>query len=269
MTTEVTTTATTTAATTTAATTTAAMTTAVPVPWAARPVVGFDTETTGVDVDTDRIVTAAVVRREGGTTTVRTWLLDPGVPIPEAATAIHGITTQRARAAGRPAAPALDEIATALADALAHGEPVVAYNASFDLSLLDVELRRHGLPTLAARLGRPVRAVLDPLVLDRHLDAAREGARRLGDLCGHYGVRTHADLHAADVDVLATLDVLDAIARAYPVLGAMTHDALHDLQADAYARWVAEVVTARAEAGREGPGPEPAWPARGDASVAA
>lgn len=239
-----------------------------PLPWAARPVVGFDTETTGVDVDTDRIVTAAVVRREGGTTTVRTWLLDPGVPIPDVATAIHGITTERARAAGRPAAAALDEIAAALVDALAHGEAVVAYNACFDLSLLDVELRRHGLPTLAARLGRPVRAVLDPLVLDRHLDAGREGARRLGDLCGHYGVRTRAELHAADVDVLATLGVLDALATAYPALGSMTADALHDLQAEAYARWVADVTAARAEAGREGPGPEPAWPTRVDVPAA-
>ncbi len=234
--------------------------------WTAGPVVGLDTETTGVDVDTDRIVTAAVVRREPGATSVTTWLLDPGVAIPDVATAIHGVTTARARTVGRPAAAALDEIAAELVDALAHGEPVVAYNASFDLTLLDVELRRHGLATLAERLGRPVRAVIDPLVLDRHLDASREGARRLGDLCDHYGVPT-ADLHRADADVLATLDVLDALARAFPEIGALPLDELHELQVSAHERWVDHVAAARAGRGAEGPGPEPAWPVRVDAPV--
>ncbi len=34
--------------------------------WVDQPMVGFDTETTGVDVDRDRIVTAALVRRTRG-----------------------------------------------------------------------------------------------------------------------------------------------------------------------------------------------------------
>ena len=46
-------------------------------------------------------------------------------------------------------------------------EPVVAFNASFDLTLLDAELRRHGCPPCRERIGRQVRVVLDPLVLDR------------------------------------------------------------------------------------------------------
>lgn len=237
--------------------------------WADGPVVGFDTETTGVDVAVDRIVTAAVVRRERGSTTVTTWLIDPGVAIPEAATAIHGITTDRARATGRRPAVALDEMAGELVDALRHGEPLVAFNAAFDLTLLDTELRRHGLPTLGERLGREIRVVLDPLVLDRHLDAARRGPRRLGDLCAHYGVRTSADLHAADVDVLATLDVLAALTRAFPRVATMTLDELHDLQATAHRRWAHDVAVARAARGIVAPGPGPVWPVAIDADVAA
>src|SRR5690606_34522429 len=110
--------------------------------WVDGAVVGFDTETTGVDVTSDRIVTAAVVRRHGTSTSVQSWLLDPGVEIPEAAAAIHGISTEHARRHGSDPAEALDQMAATLASALVRGEPVVAYNASFDLSLLDAELRR-------------------------------------------------------------------------------------------------------------------------------
>ena len=105
--------------------------------WVDGAVVGFDTETTGVDVTTDRIVTAAVVRRHGTSTSVRSWLLYPGVEIPQAAAAIHGISTDHARRHGADPTRALDEIADELAAALVRGEPLVAYNASFDLSLLD------------------------------------------------------------------------------------------------------------------------------------
>ena len=77
--------------------------------WHDGPLVGFDTETTGVDVATDRIVTAAVVTRDATGTRARTWLIDPGVPIPPAATAVHGITTEQARTEGRAPRAALDE----------------------------------------------------------------------------------------------------------------------------------------------------------------
>lgn len=231
--------------------------------WADGPVVGFDTETTGVDVTSDRIVTAAVVRREGATTTsVTSWLLDPGVEIPDGAAAVHGITTEHARLHGKPPPPALDSMATLLADALLRGEPVVAFNAAFDLSLLDAELRRHGLPTLPERLGRPVRVVLDPLVLDRSLDRYRRGKRRLGDLCAHYRVAEHGDLHTADVDVLATLDVLTALVRRFPSLREATLDQIHDHQVHAHRRWAESFNAWRATKGLEGPGADLAWPAR-------
>lgn len=229
--------------------------------WADGPLVGFDTETTGVDVGTDRIVTAAVVRRAGGRTLTRTWLIDPGVEIPAAAAEIHGITTAHARAHGRSPAGALEEIAEALSGALARGEPVVAYNASFDLSLLDAELRRHGLRTLPERLTRDVRVVVDPLVLDRWLDTYRPGKRRLGDLCAHYGV-TAGVLHSADADVVATLDVLAAICARFPGLRRAAPDRLHDAQVRAHRRWAEGFNAWRTEQGLDGPGAELAWPVR-------
>ncbi|WP_123306709.1 exonuclease domain-containing protein [Cellulomonas sp. PhB143] len=230
--------------------------------WTAGPLIGFDTETTGVDVHGDRIVTAALVRRDpGGRTTARSWLLDPGVAIPAEASAIHGITTEHARAHGRAPAQALEEIAGEIARALALGTPVVAFNASFDLSILDAELSRHGLPRLAERLGRDVGPVVDPLVLDRAVARFRRGKRRLGDLCTVYGVVAgSAGLHTADVDVVATLGVLDAIVDQHPHLARFELAELHHYQAAAHEEWAVGFNAWRAEQGYEGAGASIAWP---------
>ena len=80
--------------------------------WAGGPLVAFDTETTGVDVETDRIVAAYL---GDGSTSDLSWLVDPGIALPADATAIHGITTDEVRAHGRPAAEAIGEIVDALA----------------------------------------------------------------------------------------------------------------------------------------------------------
>src|SRR5690554_6553076 len=65
----------------------------------------FDLETTGIDVRTSRIVTAhiGVLDAEGVLVGSHEWLADPGVEIPPQASAVHGVTTERARAEGRPA----------------------------------------------------------------------------------------------------------------------------------------------------------------------
>lgn len=128
--------------------------------WPFGPLLGFDTETTGVNPSQDRLVTAALIRRTerpiGGDRqqSVTTWLADPGVEIPEAASAVHGVTTERARAEGRPVAEVLAEVSDQLVTAMAAGTPVVAFNASYDLTLMEAELARHGLPTMRSRLGR-------------------------------------------------------------------------------------------------------------------
>jgi DNA polymerase-3 subunit epsilon len=228
--------------------------------WATGPLLGFDTETTGVDVHTDRIVTAAVVVRSARATEVRTWLIDPGVEIPAEAAAIHGVSTEHARAHGRPPAQALEEIAAFLAEHARAGVPVVAYNAAFDLTLLDAELARHGLATLPERLGRPVAPVLDPLVIDRWQDRYRRGKRRLGDLVELYGVTGEGDLHTADVDVLATLDVLEALVLRFPDLRSVALDALHLAQKDAHRAWAENFNAWRESEGLPGPGASPAWP---------
>lgn len=230
--------------------------------WLDGTMVGFDTETTGVSPQHDRIITAAVITRTpGGEDSSRTWLIDPGVEIPERSTEVHGITTEQARAQGAQPSVALDEIAEALVAALREGHPIVAFNAQYDLTIIENELVRHGLPTLADRLGREVRPVVDPLVLDRHLDRYRKGKRKLIDLCTLYAVPVVADdLHAADADVTATLDLVGALAKAFPAMRNVDLDALHDQQASAHHDWAVRFGAFLKSKGETHDLPDPTWP---------
>ncbi len=223
--------------------------------------VGFDTETTGVSTTNDRIVTAALIRREGDGVETHTWLINPGVEIPARATEVHGITTEHAREHGVAPSDALEEIAAELAAAMGEGTPVVGFNAQYDLTILEAELTRHGLPTLADRLGGRVRPVVDPLVLDRHLDKYRKGPRKLIDMCHIYAVPVVADdLHAADADVLATLDLVQAMAQMYPTMGQLDLDALHDQQASAHHAWAVRFAAWLTSKGTVDDLPRPEWP---------
>ena len=60
-----------------------------------RPLIFFDLETTGIDVEQDRIIEIAWVKIEtDGTELTREWRLNPGIPISAEATAVHGITNE-------------------------------------------------------------------------------------------------------------------------------------------------------------------------------
>ncbi|MFC7374083.1 exonuclease domain-containing protein [Brachybacterium sp. GCM10030267] len=211
-----------------------------PSTWIDLPLLGFDTETTGTNVTSDRIVTVALVHSVGPgreNETIATWLIDPEMDIPEPAQRVHGISTEHARAHGMAAAAALDEVATMIAEALGKDVPLVAFNGSFDLAILENELTRLGLPTLAARLGHDIAPVLDPLVVDRGVDRYRKGKRTLTDLLAHYGIEQDGQLHTADVDVSATLDVLRALVTAHRQLAASTLADLHREQIAWHRSW--------------------------------
>ncbi|MDO4665249.1 MAG: exonuclease domain-containing protein [Actinomycetaceae bacterium] len=195
--------------------------------------VGFDTETTGTDVNHDRIISAAVVTAQ----TKYTWLINPGVPIPEGASAVHGLTNEKVQSEGAPAGPALAEIAGVIATEMAESGVLVAYNAGYDVHILEAELARHGLKSLAQRLGGAVRPVLDPLVLDRKLDRYRKGKKKLENLIAVYGITPSGNLHDAAVDTQMTLSLAHAMLQRYPEIAQTNPQDLHDLQVQWHAEW--------------------------------
>ncbi|MEU5437054.1 3'-5' exonuclease [Streptomyces sp. NPDC020719] len=238
--------------------------------WYEGPLAAFDTETTGVDVERDRMVSAALVVQDGPAARPRVtrWLVNPGIPVPEGATAVHGLTDEHLRLNGRWPAPVMEEVARALAEQCAAGRPLVVMNAPFDLTLLDRELRRHRASSLARYLDGAPLCVLDPRVLDKHLDRYRKGRRTLTDLCAHYEVVLEG-AHDAAADALAALEVVRAVGRRFAArLERLTPTELHTLQTGWHA---AQARGLQAWFTRNGtPEPvDPAWPLRPEMSAAA
>lgn len=164
----------------------------------------FDLETTGVDRENDRIVQAAVGRIDASAEPHKQmwqWLVNPGIPIPASATAVHHITDEQA-AKGQPPAEAIDLIAGELALHHNRGAPIVGMNLAYDLTLLDRELHRYRLPSMEARLGREIGPCVDVYVIDKWVDKYRKGSRRLDALLEAYGGRTDG-AHDAANDALA------------------------------------------------------------------
>ncbi|MFV0374878.1 exonuclease domain-containing protein [Microbacterium sp.] len=173
----------------------------------------FDLETTGIDVSEDRIVTAhvGVIGTGGAIHRAQDWLADPGIDIPEQATAVHGISTARAREAGRPAAEVVTEVVAALRGLFDQGIPVVAYNASYDFSLLAHEAERHGVTPL-----HDPSPVIDPFVIDKAFDRYRRGKRTLDVVAEHYAVALDG-AHEAAADAVAAGRVAQAMVSRFPV----------------------------------------------------
>lgn len=182
--------------------------------WAA-----FDTETTGVDVEADRIVTAAVYGLGGGQPAEpHDWFVDPGIEIPEGATAVHGITTEEAQTKGEPAKGAVDHIADVLVEYAMTGSTVVGHNVVYDLTLLDRELRRYDLATLDERLDDFPLHVVDTAVLDKHADPYRkrvsetQGPRQLITLAQVYDLPwDDSEAHGASYDAVIAARVAHRI----------------------------------------------------------
>ncbi|HEY9353731.1 MAG TPA: 3'-5' exonuclease [Nocardioides sp.] len=200
---------------------------------------GFDTETTGVDVETDRIVTACIVEVGGNTPPITAnWLINPGVDIPEAATAVHGVTTEKAKTDGQPAEEGIAELVAGLTQIVLAGTPLVIMNAPYDLTLLDREARRYGVQPLSEVVGDELH-VVDPRVIDKHVDTYRRGKRTLTDLCAHYRVKLDG-AHSADADAVAACRVAWRLGQRYPALAEVPVWELHRAQAEWHAAWAAD-----------------------------
>ena len=194
--------------------------------WLNRPMLALDTESTGTDPEAARLVQVTIGSSTGpGRWRPWTRVVDPGVPIPAEAAAVHGYTDERVRIEGVRPANALPYVFEELTSAAETQTPIVAHNAPFDLTLLDREFRRH--------LGKPLPAgltVLDTLALFRRFDWTT-GGRSLGKLAARHGITFPA--HDAEADALAALRLLHILADANDLLPLIPAWDLHRAQA----RW--------------------------------
>ncbi|APT92741.1 DNA polymerase III subunit epsilon [Corynebacterium phocae] len=181
----------------------------------------FDLETTSVNPKEARIVTSALVRIEGREVDAREMLADPGVPIPEGAAKIHGITTEKAQAEGRPHAEVLEETVSSIKKAWDEGFTLIVYNAAYDLSVLRAL-------TGDFTVTGPV---FDPFVIDRVKDKWRKGKRTLTDVSAHYGISI-GNAHEATADAIAAARIAwKQVNHSFPELAEMDVEDLMEFQA--------------------------------------
>jgi DNA polymerase-3 subunit epsilon len=203
--------------------------------WADGSFVAFDCESTGIDPLTARILQAAIVLDDPGPPAkqdARTFLINPGVPIPAEASAIHGITAEKLKDAW-PSRQAIPCIAEALhATAVITGYPLVVFNAAYDWPLLLAAIRR--LKRTPPADFNPL--FLDPLVIDRAQDRYRRGSRKLEAVAAFYHVPLDS-AHDALADAKAAIGIMRALVAAYPELRNDTLEQLQEVQTKWYAEW--------------------------------
>ena len=164
----------------------------------------FDIESTGTNPRADRIIELAMIRlKPDGAEDAKSWLVNPGVPIPEETTAIHGITN-----ADVAACPAFSDVAENIR-AFVGNSDFGGFNISrFDLPLLVEEFIRTGNPLDISR-----RRVIDAQRIF-HLREPRNLSAALKFFCG----REHTEAHGAEADARATVEVIRGEFERYPDL---------------------------------------------------
>jgi DNA polymerase-3 subunit epsilon len=167
-------------------------------------VIFFDLETTGVAPDQDRIVDFAFLRREpDGEEDVFASLVDPGLPIPPEATAVHHITDEMVR--GRPPFAAL---APKLLEFIGAADLAGFGILRFDIPMLTAEFKRAGVTFTTAG-----RNLVDALAIFHRMEP-----RNLAAACKFYCGTALEDAHRAEADMRASSAVLWAQLERYPEL---------------------------------------------------
>ena len=235
--------------------------------WFENGYVAFDTETTGVQEKEDRIISASLLYYNSSHALVkrRTWIINPGVEVPAAATAVNGLSTEYVQSVGMPAAEGVAEILAALAQCARYRMPVVAFNGSFDMTVLLHESRRNGLAlsTDFADIYSGGLRLIDGLTMHRKAHLKWKGRRNLGALCEAYNVELGEAAHNATADARAAAELSVKLTAETPELFEVDASSLHMAQRQWYAVQMEDLQAyLRASRGDETITCHPAWPVR-------
>ena len=168
------------------------------------PLVFFDLETTGTNIVSDRIVEISYLKvTTNGEEESKTRLINPEMPIPPQATAIHGITDEDVKNS-----PTFKMIAKSLA-AQIEGCDLAGYNSNrFDIPLLAEEFLRANVDIDLMR-----RKFVDVQTIFH-----KKESRTLSAAYKFYCDKDLENAHTAEADTKATYEVLQAQLDRYPDL---------------------------------------------------
>ena len=168
------------------------------------PLVFFDLETTGIDIVKDRIIEISYVKVfPNGKEESKTMRINPGMPIPPASTAIHGITDDDVKDC-----PLFKNVAKQLA-AQIEGCDLAGYNSNrFDIPVLAEEFLRAGVDIDLTR-----RKFIDVQTIFYKMEQ-----RTLAAAYKFYCQKSLENAHTAAADTMATYEVLKAQLDRYPEL---------------------------------------------------
>ncbi len=175
-----------------------------------RPIIFFDLETTGVDTANDRIVEISLVKIEvNGDKQVKTRRINPEMPIPAEATAVHGITDEDVKDA-----PTFKQIAKSLAQFI-EGCDFGGFNSNrFDLPMLVEEFMRAGVDVDFRK-----RKFIDVQNIFH-----KKEQRTLVAAYKFYCDKDLDNAHSAEADTLATYEVLEAQIERYGDIGSTVEE---------------------------------------------
>lgn len=158
------------------------------------PLIFFDLETTGTDIVRDRIVEISYLKVfPNGKQEIKTRRLNPEMPIPPSATAIHGISDEDVKDC-----PTFKQVARSLA-AQMEGCDLAGFNSSrFDIPLLVEEFLRADVD-----IDFTKRKMIDVQVIFH-----KKEQRTLEAAYKFYCDKELTDAHSAEADTLATYEVL-------------------------------------------------------------
>ncbi len=166
-----------------------------------RPLALFDLETTGTNIQNDRIVELTVVKIfPGGEREVKTRRINPEMHIPEESSAIHGIRDEDVKDA-----PTFRAFSKNLFIYL-EGCDLGGYNiAKFDIPLLVKEFSRASLSF----------SVEGRRIVDAYTIFCRMEPRSLKAAYKFFCGKNLENAHSSQADTLATLEILDAQIEKY------------------------------------------------------
>lgn len=161
-----------------------------------KPIIFFDLETTGTNITTDRIVEMSIIKvHPDGKEEEHTLRINPGIPIPAEATAVHHITNEDVAGERR-----FREVAQSLANYFV-GCDIAGFNSNrFDIPMLDQEFQRAGVKFDFSKAR----------MIDVQTIFHKKEQRTLVAAYRYYCGKELEGAHSANADTRATYEVLKA-----------------------------------------------------------